>query len=119
MKKHVGFEQGEIVKVDLDPSIGHEQKGYRPVLVLTNSTYNRLTGVPVVAAITSGGLFARHNGLTVSLEGHNLQTTGFVRCDQIRAMDLTSRNAKRIETVPDIVLEDVLMIVSSLFEKAE
>jgi len=53
------MERGDIYLVSLDPSAGHEQQGKRPVLVVSPGRFNRLTGVPIVLPITTGGSFAR------------------------------------------------------------
>jgi mRNA interferase ChpB len=110
------MERGEIYLVSLDPTAGHEQRGKRPVLVISPGKFNRLTGVPVVLPITTGGGFARTAGFAVSLSGAGTRTTGVVRCDQPRAIDLRARGAKRLEAVPDDIVDEVLSKVSPLFE---
>src|SRR5271170_2830716 len=99
------MERGDIYLVSLDPTAGHEQQGRRPVLVISPGKFNRLTGVPVVLPITTGGGFARTAGFAVSLMNTGTRTTGIVRCDQPRALDLRMRSAKRIERVPDFIVD--------------
>src|SRR5260370_23541840 len=99
------MERGDIFLVSLDPTTGHEQQGRRPVLVISPGKFNRATGVPTVLPITSGGGFARTAGFAVSLMGAGTQTTGIVRCDQPRALDLRARAAKKLEAVPDDIVE--------------
>src|ERR1035438_8740044 len=53
------MKRGEIWLVSLDPTSGHEQKGRRPVLIVSPEAFNRITKVPVVLPITSGNNFAR------------------------------------------------------------
>ncbi len=110
------MERGDIYLVTLDPTAGHEQQGKRPVLVISPGKFNRLTGVPVVLPITSGGDFARTAGFAVSLMGAGTRTTGVVRCDQPRALDLRARGGKRLETVPEHIVDEVLSKVGPLFE---
>lgn len=110
------MERGDIYLVSLDPTAGHEQQGKRPVLVITPGKFNRMTGVPVVLPITSGGAFARTAGFAVSLMGAGTRTTGVVRCDQPRALDLRARAGKRLESAPDSVIDEVLSKVGPLFE---
>ncbi len=43
--------QGDIIKVDLNPTLGHEQSGYRPCVVLSNKTFNKFTNQLLVASI--------------------------------------------------------------------
>lgn len=110
------MKRGEIWLVDLDPTAGHEQRGRRPVLIVSPEAFNRVTKVPVVLPITSGGQFARSAGFAVALTGSGTKTTGIIRCDQPRALDLHARSAKKVETVPAPVIEDVLARLASILE---
>ena len=98
--------RGDIYLVSLDPTAGHEQKGMRPVLVVSPDAFNKLTKAPIVVPITSGGNFARLSGFTVDLIGS--KTMGVVRCDQPRVLDLGARKAKKLERVSADVMDDVL-----------
>ena len=84
--------RGDIYLVSLDPTSGHEQKGVRPVLVISPEPFNKLTKTPLVVPITTGGNFARVAGFTVDLIG--TKTVGVVRCDQPRVLDLVALKAK-------------------------
>jgi mRNA interferase ChpB len=108
--------RGDIYLVSLDPTLGHEQQGTRPVLVVSPDAFNRFTRVPIVVPITSGGAFARNAGFAVSLTGAGTRTTGVVRCDQPRPLDLAARNGRRLESVPNEIIEDVLARLMTLFE---
>ena len=110
------MKRGEIWLVGLDPTAGHEQRGHRPVLIVSPEAFNRVTKVPVVLPITSGGSFARTAGFAVTLAGAGTKTTGVVRCDQPRALDLGARQARRLESVPDDVMEEVLAKLTPIFE---
>jgi mRNA-degrading endonuclease toxin of MazEF toxin-antitoxin module len=108
--------RGDIYLVDLNPTEGHEQRGMRPVLIVSPDAFNRLTQVPVVLPITSGGDFARTAGFAVSLSGAGTRTTGVVRCDQPRALDVKARHGKRLESLPSELMEEVLARVAPIFE---
>jgi mRNA-degrading endonuclease toxin of MazEF toxin-antitoxin module len=108
--------RGEIWLVGLDSSEGHEQKGRRPVLVVSPEAFNRVTRVPVVVPITSGGSFARTAGFAVPLAGAGIKTTGVVRCDQPRALDLRARGGKKLESVPSEIMDEVLAKLAPIFE---
>ena len=110
------MERGDVYLVLLDPTVGHEQQGKRPVLVISPGKFNRLTRMPVVLPITTGGDFARTAGFAVSLMGAGTRTTGVVRCDQPRALDLRARGATRLETAPGHIIDEVLSKVGALFE---
>jgi mRNA interferase ChpB len=108
--------RGEIYLVSLDPSFGHEQQGTRPVLVVSPAPFNELTRAPIVFPITTGGAFARTAGFTVSLSGAGTRTTGVIRCDQPRPVDLIARKARRLEAVPETIVDEVLALIAPLFE---
>lgn len=110
------MERGDIYLVSLDPTLGHEQQGTRPVLVVSPFAFNRLTKTPIVLPITSGGNYARTAGFAVSLMGAGTKTTGVVRCDQPRALDLVSRNARKLESVPPAIIDEVLAKLTPIFE---
>jgi mRNA-degrading endonuclease toxin of MazEF toxin-antitoxin module len=108
--------RGEIWLVSLDPAEGHEQKGRRPVLVISPDAFNQVTRVPVVLPITSGGNFARTAGFAVSLTGAGTKTTGVIPCDQPRALDLSARHGRKLENVPDPIMDEVLAKVATILE---
>ena len=110
------MKRGEIWLVGLDPAAGHEQKGLRPVLIVSSTAFNRVTKVPIVLPITSGGNFARTAGFAVPLTGAGTRTTGVVRCDQPRALDLGTRHGRKLENVPDSVMDEVLARLTPIFE---
>ena len=110
------MKRGEIWLVGLDPTQGREQRGRRPVLIVSAEAFNRITKVPVVVPITSGGNFARTAGFAVTLEGAGTKTVGVVRCDQPRALDLGARRGKKLESVPDSTMDEVLARLAPIFE---
>lgn len=110
------MQRGEIWIVSLDPSAGHEQRGTRPVLIVSPAAFNAVTGTPVVLPITTGGSFARRRGFAVSLDDAGTRTTGVIRCDQPRVLDLAARNGKRVEAVPEPIIADVLARLAAILD---
>jgi mRNA-degrading endonuclease toxin of MazEF toxin-antitoxin module len=108
--------RGDIYLVSLDPSLGHEQQGTRPVLVVSADRFNELTRTPIVVPITTGGAFARIAGFTVALTGAGTRTVGVIRCDQPRPVDLGARNGRKLESVPPAIINEVLAMLATLFE---
>jgi mRNA interferase ChpB len=105
--------RGDIYMVSLGPTHGHEQRGRRPVLLISPTAFNQATKLPVILPITSGGEFARRIGFAVPLTG--IKTKGVVRCDQPRVLDLRARGGKRVESVPSEILDEVLARAVTLF----
>ena len=103
------------MSVTLDPVAGREQNGTRPALVLTPMAFNKLGDV-LVAPITQGGDFARHAGFAVSLTGTGLRTQGVALINKVRMLDLSSRQARKLETAPHTVVEEAIGRLTALFE---
>ena len=98
--------QGDIIKINLNPTIGHEQSGYRPVLVINNASYSRASNMTIVCPITNTD---RKNVMHVRLV--ETITTGFVMCDRIRAIDIRAREYSIVEAIDDDTLWEVCDIV--------
>ena len=107
--------RGDIYMVSLDPTQGREQRGHRPVLIVSPSEFNAAARLPVVLPITNGGDFARRIAFAVEISG--IRTTGLVRCDQPRVLDIAERGGRRVDTLPAALLDDVLAKVATLFER--
>jgi mRNA interferase ChpB len=106
--------RGDIYLVSLDPTQGREQRGFRPVLIVSPAAFNAATKLPVVLPITNGGEFARRIGFAVPISG--IKTTGVVRCDQPRVVDLDARHGRKVDTLPDALLDEVMARVATIFE---
>ena len=109
------FDRGDIVSVPLDPTVGHEQRGTRPALVLTTKDFNKLGDV-LVAPITQGADFARYAGFAVTLTGTGCKTQGVALVNKIRMLDLEARKAKKIERAPKAVIEDAIGRLTALLD---
>lgn len=108
------MKRGDIYMVDLEPTQGREQRGHRPVVIVSPDEFNQATGLPVILPITNGGDFARRLGFAVPLAG--TKTTGVVRCDQPRVLDLKARNGRKVESLPIAIMDEVLAKAATLFE---
>lgn len=109
------FDRGDIVSVPLDPAMGHEQRGTRPALVLTTKEFNKLGDV-LVAPITQGGDFARYAGFAVTLTGTGCKTHGVALVNKIRMLDLAARKARKVERVPQVVIDDAIARLVALLD---
>ena len=106
--------RGDVYFVDLDPTAGREQRGCRPVLVISHKNFNAATKLPIILPITNGGDFARRLGFVVALSG--VKTSGVVRCDQPRVLDIDARNGRKVETLPPEIVDEVMARVATIFE---
>ena len=105
-------EQGDIILLDFDPQAGHEQKGKRPALVVSNNTFNRFTNLALVCPITNT---AKGFPLHVPLD-ENTKTKGVIMCEQGKSLDLAARNAVFLEKIPAAILEEVVDIYIGIVE---
>ena len=108
-------DRGDILHLDLDPTLGREQQGQRYVLILTLFEFNHF-GLALVAPITQGGQFARENGFTVSLMGSGGKTHGVILCNQLRMLDFKERGGKLVEAAPVIIVDEVLARVRTFLD---
>jgi mRNA interferase ChpB len=108
-------ERGEIWFARLDPTEGMEQRGTRPVFVLSPATFDRL-GLALICPVSQGAVGARYAGFAASLMGTGTDTQGVVLCNQSRTVDLAARGARCVERVPESVTLDVLARVAALIE---
>lgn len=108
----LGFTQGDIVYLDFDPQAGHEQRGKRPALVVSNNTFNEFTSLALVCPIT---LNNRGFPLHVALDDRT-RTQGVIMCEQVKSLDLSARGATLFEKVPQSILEEVVSLVIAFVE---
>jgi len=103
--------QGDIINLDFNPTKGHEQRGRRPAVVVSNNSYNNFArGVAMVCPITN-----TDRGIPIQPKLDNrTMTSGVIMTDQVKALDLTVRNAQFVEYIPDDILAEVCDIVSGV-----
>jgi len=102
--------QGEIILTDFAPVKGHEQSGYRPALVVSNSDFNNASNLIWICPITNTN---RKKPMDIPLKG--TKTMGFILCEHIRAVDLQSRG---YSSTGDILPEDTLFQVTDILQGA-
>lgn len=101
--------KGDYVSVTLDPQSGHEQKGRRPALVISNTEFNRRTGMAILCPLTNTD---RRFPFHVPVAGTG-DLTGFVMVEQVKSVDFRARQARRIGTASPEVLEEVLALLDA------
>jgi mRNA interferase MazF len=103
-------EKGDFVYLTFDPQAGHEQKGRRPAIVISNRLFNQHTGLAVVCPITNT---ARKMPFHVPVPQKST-LTGFIMVEQVKSVDYVSRQIQFVERSPEIVLEAVLNILDAM-----
>jgi len=99
--------KGDFITLSFDPQAGHEQKGRRPALVISNYLFNRHTGLAIVCPVTnSDRKIPFHLPVPTSSS-----LTGFVMVDQVKSVDYAARRARFLEKAPDELLQDVLDVL--------
>ena len=101
-----GILRGEVRWDDLDPTIGSEQSGKRPVLILSSSVFNRKSGTVIALALTSQEPRAGFP-LTLELVDARLPKRSWVKISQIRTLAVERIGAK-LASVDESALEQVL-----------
>jgi mRNA interferase MazF len=104
-------QQGDIIKLDLNPRKGHEQQGFRPVIVLSNNIVPQYTNVVIAAPISTT---QRRLPLYRDLPD-NLTTKGTVLLDQLVTLDYKARSFQFIEKVPSDFLLQLLSVTQRIF----
>ncbi len=106
---HYTPRKGDFIALTFDPQSGHEQKGRRPALVLSNDLFNQKTGLAMVCPLTN-----TDRKIPFHLKvPESCILTGFVMVDQVKSVDFTARSAKFIDKAPPHFLADVLAILDA------
>jgi mRNA interferase MazF len=107
----VDFNQGDIVVMDFDPQSGHEQRGRRPAIVLSNDVLNYHSDLALVCPITNT---IKNHPFHIKLDDRT-NTTGVILCDQAKMLDVHARNIQFKEKCPeDLWTEAKQLIISFL-----
>jgi mRNA interferase MazF len=103
--------QGDVIKVNLNPRVGHEQQGFRPVIVLSNNLVSQYTNVVIVAPVSTT---LRRLPLYRDLPD-SLITKGAVLLDQLVTLDYNARSFQFVERLPVALLEELLDVTRRIF----
>ena len=102
----------DIVFVDFDPIKGHEQKGFRSAVIISNNPFNQFTKMVIVCPITSNiKEFPTHYCLK-----DTKKVSGSVLCEHIRSIDYEVRNLKYVEKMSERDFKNVMDLMESCFE---
>jgi mRNA interferase MazF len=103
-------ERGDIVWITMDPTVGHEQSGRRPALVLSPAAYNGKVGLAILCPITS-----QVKGYPFEVPvPKGLPVDGVVLADQAKSLDWRARGAELLCTLPQESTSAVLQRLETL-----
>jgi mRNA interferase MazF len=101
--------KGDFIAVTFDPQSGHEQKGRRPALVVSNDLFNKHTGLAIACPITNTD---RKFPFHIVIDNVP-NVKGFIMVEQVKSIDFQSRKAKRIGRASDELITEVLAVLDS------
>ena len=96
-------DRGDVVWLQFNPQVGHEQAGRRPAFVVSPRAYNRKVGLALFCPVTS------------SIKGYPFEVVlpdegkvqGAILADQLKSLDWRARKATRLDRMPDDVIQEV------------
>jgi mRNA interferase MazF len=105
--------RGDVVRLTLNPQVGHEQAGRRPVLVLSPEAYNKRVGLALFCPLTN------------QIKGYPFEVivpsgspvTGAILADQVKSLDWRVRQAEWICSLPLQIVSEVLQKFRVLLEQ--
>jgi mRNA interferase MazF len=98
--------RGDVLWANLDPTLGHERSGLRPVLVLSQNVFNARSGTVIAVALTSQQPSAGFP-LTLELTDSGLPKKSWVKISQIRTLSV-QRLGKKLGKATRAELEDII-----------
>lgn len=101
--------KGDFILLTFDPQSGHEQKGRRPAIVVSNKIFNKATGLAIVCPITNTN---RKSPFHIDISNES-KLSGFIMAEQVKSIDYTSRQISFIEKAPINILSEVLSILDA------
>lgn len=104
-------ERGDIILCDLSPTVGHEQFGRRPALVLSGSDINKLSGLVTVCPITS-----THRNNFFEVKFATKKTKGVVLTYHLRSIDYVARKVKVVDKVSESIYLSVVKKVEIIIK---
>jgi len=104
--------KGDFITLSFDPQSGHEQRGRRPALVLSNLAFNEATGLAIVCPLTN-----TDRGVSFHLPvPESSSLTGFVMVEQVKSVDFNAREVRFVEVASPSLVEDAIAIVGICLE---
>jgi len=106
-------EQGDVVILNFDPQSGHEQKGRRPALIVSNKVFNQHLGLAFACPITNT---KRDFPFHIKVDSMNI--SGYIMTEQLKSIDYNSRNIKFVEKANHKIINQVLAIIDTILKES-
>ena len=106
-------EIGDLVILSFNPQSGHEQKGRRPAIIVSNKVFNEHLGLAFACPITN-----TKRDFPFHVEVKSEQMTGFIMVEQCKSIDYKARKVKFVEKADEETLDEVLAILKSIVDRA-
>ena len=103
-------DRGDVILLSFDPTLGHEQTGFRPAVVLSPEIYNKASGLCLVCPITTS---IKGYPFEAALDGVK-KTSGVALADQVRSIDWQARKIKIVDRISATSLATILAKVKPL-----
>lgn len=107
-----GILRGDILYADLNPVRGHEQSGYRPVLVISHDVLNRNSGTVIVLALTSKEPRATFPLTHPLPEDPGLPKKSWIKMNQIRTISIQRLGSR----ITHLTRDQLIPIINGLNE---
>lgn len=102
-------EKGDFITLSFDPRSGHEPKGRRPALVISNFLFDKATGLAIARPITN-----TIRNIPFHLPAPSASSlTGFVIAEQVKSVDYNARKARFVGKALAQFVEDVVAVVDA------
>lgn len=103
------LKRGDIIELNTRDSVGREQKGRRPFLIISSGEFNKITGFVMVCPITS-----KHKNLLfeVPIEGKKIK--GYVLSDQVKTIDWKVKKILPIDHIDSHAVNQVTYNISAV-----
>lgn len=104
--------KGDFVWLTFDPQSDHEQKGRRTAVIVSNTLFNRKTGLAFACSTTTKDRgYPFHMPIPSRLPVH-----GFIMVDQVKSVDYRARKATYIAQAPEDLVEEILAVIDAILQ---
>ena len=105
-------DRGDLIWLDFDPKVGHEQAGHRPAVVVSKKEYNLLTGSAVVCPISS-----KYKNFALEVEFNGSFVSGSILVHHFKNTDWRFRKARFIEKLDEASLREVQGVMTAIVNR--